>query len=372
MTDKAAMLDEAIGEIYKAALDSSAWEDALRRCCSYLDGAALQLYAIDPNSRDCLFNAGYGLPREYVDEYNAYFSKQSNRNEFHLNHPEIDVGYDYLMLDERGLDRSACSEWRAKFGFRYYLGGPVIRSDETLIFAAVQRSARQGHPQRPDIEAYRGLRGHLAQALRIQRRLDNLELRHRSAWDAIERSAIGVVVLDKSGCIVECNRLALRMLALTDGLLTKGRELRALRPIDDRALKRLVGAAFSSVGVGGNLAIARRGHNRPYSIIVTPIKEGAELKLPAEGRVLVLINDPDSGPDVSTDLLRSHYGLTRKQVHLTLLLTQGLTVNECADKLEIAEKTVRRHLATIFARTDLHRQADLIRLVLSLPRPYPR
>lgn len=372
MTDKAAMLNEAISEIYKAALDPAAWENALRQCCSYLDGAALQLYAIDPNSRDCLFHEGYGLPPEYVDEYNAYFSKQSNRNEFHLSHPEIDVGYDYLMLDERGLDRSTCSRWRAKFGFRYYLGGPVMRSDEALILAAIQRSAKQGHPQRPDIDAYRGLRGHLAQALRIQRRLDNLELRHSRAWEAIERSAIGVVVLDKSGCIVECNRLALRVFALADGLAAKGRELRALRPIDDRALKRLVGAEFGGVGVGGDLAIARRGHNRPYSIIVTPIKAGAELKLPTEGRVLVLINDPDGGQDVSTDLLRSHYGLTRKQAQLTILLTQGLTVNECADKLEIAEKTVRRHLATIFERTDVHRQTDLIRLVLSLPGLRPR
>lgn len=372
MTDKTAMLNEAVSEIYKAALDPGAWENALRQCCSFLDGAAIQFYAIDPDSRDCLFNEGYGLPPEYVDEYNAYFSKQSNRNKFHLNHPEIDVGYDYLMLDERGLDRSACSEWRAKFGFRYYLGGPVMRSDDVLFFAALQRSAKQGHAQRADIDAYRGLRGHLAQALRIRRRLDNLELRHSSAWEAIERSAIGVVVLEKSGLIVECNRLALRMLALADGLTTRGCELRALRPIDDQALKRLIGAAFSSVGVGGNLAIARRGHNRPYSIIVAPIRESAGLKLPTEGRVLVLINDPDSGQDVSTELLRSHYGLTRKQVQLTSLLTQGLTVSECADKLEIAEKTVRRHLATIFARTDVHRQADLIRLVLSFPGLRPR
>jgi DNA-binding CsgD family transcriptional regulator/PAS domain-containing protein len=372
MTENAAMLNEAISAIYRAALDPGEWENALGRCCSYLNGTALQLYAINSNNRDCLFQQGYGLPAEYIDEYNSYFSRQSNRNEFHLNHPAIDVGYDYLMLDERGLDRSACSRWRAKFGFRYYLGGPVMRSDGTLFLAALQRSAEQGHPQRADIDAYRGLRGHLTQALRVQRRLDNLGLRHRSAWEAIERSAIGVVVLDRSGSIVECNRLAHRMLALADGLLSKGRELRAVRPIDDRALKRLIGAAFGSVGVGGNLAIARRGHDRPYSIIVTPIKEGAELILPTEGRVLVMINDPDGGRDVSTDLLRSHYGLSRKQVELTTLLTQGLTVGKCAEKLGIAEKTVRRHLATIFVRTDVHRQADLVRLVLSLPGLRPR
>jgi DNA-binding CsgD family transcriptional regulator len=372
MTDKAALCNEAINDLYKAALDPGAWENALRQCCSYLNGAALQFYAIDPISRDCLYQRGYGLPAEFIDEYNAYFSKQSNRNEFHLTHPEVDVGYDYLMLDERALDRSECSQWRAKFGFRYYLGGPVLQSDGVLFLAALQRSPKQGHPQRADIDAYRGLRGHLAQALRIQRRLDDLQLRHRSAWEAIERSALGVVVLDKSGCILECNRLARRVLARADGMVSRDRALCAVRSIDDRALKRLIGLAFGDPVVGGNLSVARRGSDRPYSVIVSPIRGGAELNLPTEVHVLLLINDPDGGQDVATDLLRSHYGLTRKQVELSVLLTKGLTVSDCADRLKIAEKTVRRHLATIFARTDVHRQADLVRLVLSLPGQAPR
>jgi len=153
--------------------------------CAYLDGAALQVYAIDSASRDCLFQIGHGLCPEYIEEYSAFFSRQSDRNDFHLARPEVDIGYDYLTMDERQLDLSDCSRWRAKFDFRYYLGGPLMRSDGAVYLAALQRSAKQGHPQQADIEAYRGLRGHLAQALRIQGRLNNLELRHRDANDIL-------------------------------------------------------------------------------------------------------------------------------------------------------------------------------------------
>lgn len=88
---------------------------------------------------------------------------------------------------------------------------------------------------------------------------------------------------------------------------------------------------------------------------------------------MILINDPDGSADVPSDLLRAHYGLTRKEADLAVLLTRDLTIRECSGELGIAETTVRRHLATIFSRTDLHRQADLVRQVLSLPglRPQP-
>ncbi len=360
-------LNEVVEEIYNAALDPGGWNAALRRCCSYLGGASLQVYAIDPDSRDCLFQVGHGLPQEYTDEYVEFFSKRSNRNNFHLAHPEVDVGYDYLMMDEHQLDRDECTDWRAKFGFRYYMGGPLLRSDDALFLGAIQRSAKQGHPNKADVEAFRSLRGHLAQALRIQKRLKNLDLRHQSAWEAIEHASVGVIVLDDTGRILESNKLARRILALADGLVSEDRKLRAQRPIDDRVLKRLIGSVFDGVGGGGNVAIARRDRERPYSLIVAPVQDRSVFNVPAAGRVLILINDPDSNREIPTDLLRSHYGLTKKQVELTILLAQGLRVSECADKLGIAEKTARRHLATIFARTAVHRQTDLVRLVLSLP-----
>ena len=72
--------------------------------------------------------------------------------------------------------------------------------------------------------------------------------------------------------------------------------------------------------------------------------------------VLVLLNDPDQRPELPIALFRRHYGLTKKQADLTMLLVSGRPLSECAEDLAIAEKTACRHLATIFLKTDLHRQ----------------
>jgi DNA-binding CsgD family transcriptional regulator len=50
-----------------------------------------------------------------------------------------------------------------------------------------------------------------------------------------------------------------------------------------------------------------------------------------------------------------------------MMLAGGRPLGACAEALGIAERTARRHLEAIFAKTGVCRQADLIRLVLSLP-----
>jgi DNA-binding CsgD family transcriptional regulator len=43
---------------------------------------------------------------------------------------------------------------------------------------------------------------------------------------------------------------------------------------------------------------------------------------------------------------------------------------EIADLLEISRHTARNHLKRIFEKTGAHRQADVVRLVLSCPDPF--
>jgi DNA-binding CsgD family transcriptional regulator len=118
------------------------------------------------------------------------------------------------------------------------------------------------------------------------------------------------------------------------------------------------------------MAIAREAKVRPYSVTVTPIPALGEFEALCGEHVLVMLNNPDGSPGDQGDTLCRHYGLTRKQSELTMMMAGGIPLRECATVLGIAERTARRHLESIFAKTGVRRQADLIRLVLSLP-PQP-
>jgi DNA-binding CsgD family transcriptional regulator len=49
---------------------------------------------------------------------------------------------------------------------------------------------------------------------------------------------------------------------------------------------------------------------------------------------------------------------------LVLILLEGASVQEAADRLGLATDTVRKQLKSIFQKTDTRRQSDLIRHVL--------
>jgi DNA-binding CsgD family transcriptional regulator len=157
--------------------------------------------------------------------------------------------------------------------------------------------------------------------------------------------------------------------------------LTARRPIDNAALQRLIAGAVETahgrggdggvVGGGGSMALAKRGGPRPYAVLVAPVPERAALLSVSGPAAVVLLTDPDHAPETPAQLLRRIYGLTRKEAQLALALAGGKTLADAAEGLRIAESTARRHLAAIFARTGIHRQAELVRLILSLPPTRP-
>ncbi|MDY6949765.1 MAG: helix-turn-helix transcriptional regulator, partial [Pseudomonadota bacterium] len=78
------------------------------------------------------------------------------------------------------------------------------------------------------------------------------------------------------------------------------------------------------------------------------ITDPAALKLPREERLMQL------------------YGLTQMQARVALAFAGGATYKNVARSLRISEETVRSHVKEIYPKTRVNRQADLVRLVLSL------
>jgi DNA-binding CsgD family transcriptional regulator len=365
-----------VGRIYEAALDPTRWSRALEELCGALNGAAFQLYTIDSATREVVQQWDSGLPLRFNEEYRAYYSKLSERNDLLLRNPGLSVIYDRMFFDETEMDRSEMYRWRAGFDFRYFIGGQLLRTDSTLSMAALQRSKRQGHATQSEIEAFAAVRPHLARALRIHDRLAALEQDSSSAWAAIEGASFGIVVLTGDRRIWRCNREAERIMAEGGEIDGQDGKLIAKRPIDNAALQRLIASAIETArgcghDGGGSMALAKRSGPRPYAVLVAPIAEGTATLTPAGPAVVVLLTDPDHAPETPARLLRRVYGLTRKEAQLALALAGGATLSDAAEGLRIAEGTARRHLAAIFARTGIHRQAELVRLILSLPPTRP-
>ena len=81
---------------------------------------------------------------------------------------------------------------------------------------------------------------------------------------------------------------------------------------------------------------------------------------------VILIIDPEDEPEPATALLRRLYHLTKAETDVALRMMHGADPKQISEDLSVSLPTVRTHLQRVFYKTDTHRQAELVRLLLVL------
>lgn len=182
----------------------------------------------------------------------------------------------------------------------------------------------------------------------------------------LNRLPTGVVVVDAEANILFMNSLGTDYLARGDGLtMSQAGLCRTNRQAETAELHRLVKLAVDAGGdvIAHAIAVTREESDRPLSVVIAP--------LPAEhstGRVAVLlINDPERQSLPSTDTVAKLFDLTDAEARLALALSEGQRIEDAAEKLGITVNSARTYLKRIFSKTDVTRQAELVRLILAAP-----
>ena len=81
---------------------------------------------------------------------------------------------------------------------------------------------------------------------------------------------------------------------------------------------------------------------------------------------LVLVVDPRSDTRIDPDLVAESLGLTPMENRVAVMMAEGKAVREIAAATGRKESTIRWHVRHIFTKHGITRQAELVRLVLSM------
>ena len=258
---------------------------------------------------------------------------------------------------------------------------------------AMMRS-RDGKPfEKDSIAVLTLLAPHLRRALNTSHALHLARNRIEALRQSVEAIDVALLGLDSAGRVVRISPDAEVILNLDEGIRLEGGFLRAAVPSEQLALSQLIaGAVATGAGrssgfllrcstanapeaggrpvwtppSGGAMLISRRPPGRPLRLVVTPIRANGDL-LGEHTAALVFLSDPDTMPRPRAALFRSLYGLTPVESRLADLLFQGEDLTAAAEKLRMSVGTARFHLKSIFRKTGVARQTDLVRLALSLP-----
>ena len=209
---------------------------------------------------------------------------------------------------------------------------------------------------------------HIQQFVRVRQALSRAGALGTSLADLLATTGLGIIQLDERGRIAAANDRALALLRTGDGLVDQGGVLGADVPADDAVLQGLLTRAlppFGGPGAGGSMTVRRAVAPLPLVVHLMPLGRPETAACTWPGAAVVVV-DPARRPRLDPALVAAGLGLTPMESRVAVLLTEGKSLREVAAATERKETTIRWHLRQIFVKRGIARQAELVRLVLSL------
>lgn len=353
---------QLIAGIYSAVLAPEQWNTSMAAIARAFDAHTASLVFSDNGSR-LIKHAQMPLPA--VQAYAAHYERLDHvlcaveagpvgavRTGAELMWPYQHCEFQIDWARPNGLDDGL---------FVRLTNGPAVTS---LAIASVKKSDRFDSPER--LALIDCLSTHLQQALRMQGRLEDLDHRSGDLARASEAVSHGIVIVEGRRAVY-VNAAAERILCAGDGLRIDHGCIKAEARCAEAELERSIGRAAELDGCdiwGGSFLCARASARRPYILHVLPIEPNPVAA--QVGRAMIIIVDPERQPEPPATLLRRLYGLTHSEAQVALLVLRGEGLAPIAEALSVSLNTVKTHLRHVFDKTGVHRQAELVRLLITL------
>jgi DNA-binding CsgD family transcriptional regulator len=360
---------QLIAPFYEAVLDDKHWEPALAGLCRAFGSKGVSLLAQHRVTGRVHIALSHGVPEDALLAYEKGPSGLDPLRRYTLANPHCELIYEYLHTPEHEIDNSTFHRlMERRSGIRYRVCAKLFEADDVTAFVALQRTRDQGHPDNRLLSSCMRIVPHLARAVRIAHRLDDLALTANTTMQALGDLPIGILVIDKTGAVSYLNGAAAAVIEAGDALAIGATGLVALRKVDNEQLQRELANAFDfRAPAGSGMALRRKSGKRPYAVQLVPASDRYAVFAGTGPRVIMFVTDPERSTKTPDEWLQRLFGLTRRQAQLANHLADGLVLAEASAIMGITEKTARSHLEEVFGKTGTRRQSELVRLIAALP-----
>jgi DNA-binding CsgD family transcriptional regulator/PAS domain-containing protein len=354
-----------LGMIYDAALDTAKWVRCFEELCGAFDANYVSLI-VRPSA-----------PAEQTD---LIFSGSDDRRLINSHNPHLALSpFSTLPLDKLVTigDLLSDSEWRASayyhawcepHGVFHVMAIDFATADQAVYGFRVTRPASAMPFSLEDRALCERLIPHLRRALNLYQSTHQ-DRRITSLYSqAMVQLMVGVIVLDEGGLVLECNPIAKAILGSGDGLKIVGNQVTASYATDNRKLQRMVSEALrvpSKVGLIEAMAVSRPSGQASWGVVVRLLATDEWTEGKRRPTVAIFIRDPEGASHPPVKLAQQLFELTPAETALAIQLTNGLSLEEAAEALNIRRNTARAHLRSIFSKTGVRRQTELVRIFLN-------
>ena len=351
-------VDPFIDDIYEAAVVPEKWQSILDRLAEMADAEGTLLFA-----------AGPGVPRwlssnsiqEMIEEWIGskwYLDNPRGQRLVPIDEPRFLTDLDALTMAEMDASDFYTELLRPR-GLGWCVG-TSIRSPagDTLVFS-IEKAHDKGPVPRSVAEKLDDLRPHLARASVLSARL-GLD-RARSTVTTLEAIGLPAAALAPTGRVISANA----------GFLASEPRVRVgagnmIQFASSPAQALLMGAISSgarlATGFGRSIPVRATRTDPAFVAHVVPLRGGGlDVFTGALSIVFITSMVPSTSP--AAPLLQALFDLTPAEARTASQITQGKSIEQISSATGIAQNTIRTHLKSVFHKTGVQRQAELVSLL---------
>lgn len=352
--------------IYDAALDPALWPAGLEGIRDELSANYVSLIVRNATDDDPGLIVSVSRDQEPLNPSNPFI----------LESPFSDVPLGQLVTE---ADVMSAADWRTSAYFRewcaphgvYHVMAANLRTRAGSTYGLrITRPESAPAFSAIETETARRLLPHLRQALDAYLSVNHDRKVSHLYGRAMAQLMMGAIVLDDHGKIIECNAAASGILALQDGLRLVGDQLEATHANDNRKLQQLVRNAMlrsnsAQVELTEATSISRPSGQLSWGLVVQAVSPDEWTEGKRRPSVAVFVRDTEGKAHPPIRLAQQLFKLTPAETALAVQLSNGLSLEEAAEALSIRRNTARAHLRSIFSKTGVRRQTELVRLFLN-------
>lgn len=370
-TDPTQWLHAVLGRIYEAPGSAHPWKAVLDLIKTRLEASHAIFMLQAPSTATCgvFINAGLEDKAARTSYERQYFAVDPFVG---LSDGDVVTADD--LLGSRWLLSRIYRDYLQPLDIRHMMGADIRTVDGAHCSLRLTRSHAGRSFDETDKALVRSLVPHIRRSIGLWSRIETLHCDREVYAGTVERLALGFIALAESGNVLHVNAEARRILDQGDGLTMRRGMLEILIAAEQAELRRLIQEAHqptrtassrSTAKLAGGMAISRPAGRPAIAVMVRPAPQALSIRLPRRPHVVLYLRDPLAEmAQPNEQLIRRVFGLTRAEARLAMRLTEGLSLDDAAEKLGMRLNTARTHLRSIFSKTGVSRQGLLVRLIL--------
>jgi DNA-binding CsgD family transcriptional regulator len=374
------MFSRLIGDIYDTVINPDAWPEVLANITDYVGGARGILILEDAiETTKSVFYVSFSDP----DWVRSYLETYLLLNPMRLaSYGQIEAGTVILTSDLMTPEEYARSRFASEFlSLRQMVDLAVVVLEATATTITVLSIARNSDQGIADESVRRKLAmigPHVRRAATISRVLNRQRLDASTLSDTLDVLDGGIFLLDAQGTILHSNLGAQALLAdqpqafaLLGGRVWPA-DLQARAQLD--AALVLASAGDDALGTDGLSIIFGSANGRVLVGTVMSLMNGSRQAVGGRYRAVaaLVIRELHFDSPASAQVLRSHYGLTQREMAVVAGVVELGGVPQIASVMGLTSETIKSHLKSIYRKTGTTRQADLVKLVAGTASPFRR